>query len=82
MVMATSPSTRAAIDALVADLELDGAGAVRAALARVLASRLDECDSAGQAAQASKELRAVLDTLVAAESADSDLLATIFGGEE
>ncbi len=82
-----SPSVASAIESLLADLDLDAAGHVRAAAAVALARKLDEAATETGArgaqglAQLSRELRATLAELTAGKPG-SDLLSDLFGGDD
>lgn len=75
-----------AIDAFVASLTMDHAARVKAEAARVLAGRIEESvtdpDTPGRdIAQMTKELRAIVDELVAGQEIESDPVSGIFGDQ-
>jgi len=84
--MATSGnlSAVAALEVLLASLELDEACEMNAAIARALAGKLDEArrDSNGAVAMAisgiAKELRAVVDSILEATANDDEFVADLF----
>jgi hypothetical protein len=74
----------AALDAFLATLELDEAGATSAAIARTLAEKLDQArrDRTGAVAMAvaglAKELRSVLEAIVEATADPDEFVAGLF----
>jgi hypothetical protein len=73
-----------AVDALLSSLELDAAAQAKAAIARALASKLDEAggQESGTIAMAisgiAKELRAVLDAILESQGDDDAFTAGLF----
>ncbi len=78
------PSVAAAVEKLLAGMELDQAGEMNAAIARALASKLDEAKRSDSGAIAmaisgiAKELRAVVDALLAATGESEEFVADLF----
>jgi hypothetical protein len=74
------------VEALLADIELDSFGEARAAIALMLAAKLDEAagDHNGAVAMAvagiSKELRAVIDSILEITAEDDDFVAGLYAG--
>lgn len=84
MVAKPDLSTSAALAVLLGTLELDDAGEMRAAIARALASKLDDSvlDKSGPTAMATagiaKELREVVDAILEATGDDGAFVADLF----
>ena len=85
--MVNDPTVLSAVDALIADLPMDLAALTQAAIARVLASKLDDArvSSSGAVSVAvpglAKELRAVLADLVMDNSEMESFVDGLFGRE-
>jgi hypothetical protein len=77
-------SVAASVDKLLSGIELDDAGEARAAIARTLASKLDQASyqEAGVVAMAisgiAKELRATLDEILEATNETDEFVADLF----
>lgn len=77
----------AAVDAYLATLNLDEVGKARAAIARTLATKLDQAraDTTGAVAMATsslaRELRETLEAIVEASIDNDEFVAGLFGGD-
>lgn len=84
MAVSSDTTVMAAVERLLASLELDEAGEMNAAIARALAAKLDEARQSDSGAIAmaisgiAKELRAVVEAILEASSNTQEFVAGLF----